>query len=371
MDQTRATYQTIPEPIAIIGIGHRFPGGASSQSELWNLLRNPPDDLSINVPHDRFNKDGFYHENPRNHGTGNCTTSYFLPENIRLFDAGFFQIAPREAEAIDPQQRLLLEVVYEAIEDAGVTLQATRGTDTAVFVGQMSNDYWDHLLRDIAVIPHYMGTGTARSITANRISYFFDWKGPSLSIDTACSSSMVAVHQGVQALRLGTSRMAVAAGCHLILGPESYVIESKINMLSPTGTSKMWDASADGYARGEGFGALILKTLQNAINDGDNILSVIRETGVNQDGKTSGITMPSATAQADLIRSTYRRAGLDLANPKHRPQFFEAHGTGKYVCITEVILANNMKERLLGIQLKQRLFTKYFSMTIETTVMIQ
>ena len=221
-------------------------------------------------------------------------------------------------------------MVYEALEDAGITLEATRGTDTAVYVGQMTADYHDLQLRDIETIPQYMATGVARSMTSSRLSYVFNWHGPSMTIDTACSSSLVAVHQAVQSLRAGECQVAVAAGCSLILGPEMYIMESKLHLLSPSGYSKMWDASADGYARGEGFAAVILKTLSHAIEDGDHIHCIIRETGVNQDGRTTGLTMPSATSQADLIRSTYKRAGLDINKPADQCQYFEAHGTGEF-----------------------------------------
>ncbi|KAF5535058.1 polyketide synthase [Fusarium phyllophilum] len=316
------------EPIAIIGTAMRLPGRASNLSRLWDMLRDPPSDLSRQPPPKRFSSKGFFHPDPEHHGTSNSEKSYFLEEDVRTFDAAFFNIAPREAEAIDPQHRLLLEVVYEALETAGIPLEKTQGSDTAVFVGQMSNDYWDHLLRDVDSVPKYMATGTARSVTANRLSYFFDWHGPSMSIDTACSSSMVALHDAVQVLRSGRSSMAVAAGCHLVLGPESYVIESKLRMISPTGTCKMWDVDADGYARAEGCAVLVLKTLSNALRDGDPIVAVVKETGVNQDGRTRGITMPSAEAQATLIRETYLRAGLNPTQPSDRPHYFEAHGTG-------------------------------------------
>lgn len=174
----------------------------------------------------------------------------------------------------------------------------------------------------------YMATGVARSIVANRISYFFGWHGPSMTIDTACSSSLVAVHQAVQVLRSGTSRVAIAAGTNLLLSMEPYITESTFHMLSPRGRSHMWDASADGYGRGDGVVTVVLKRLSDAIADCDAIECVIRETGVNQDGHTNGITVPSADAQVALIEATYRRAGIDLDSPEGRPQFFEAHGTG-------------------------------------------
>ncbi|ORY17104.1 hypothetical protein BCR34DRAFT_634445 [Clohesyomyces aquaticus] len=317
------------EPIAIIGTGCRFPGGASSPSKLWELLRQPRDVLS-GIPANRFNPSGFYHEDGAHHGATNVQESYVLSEDIRLFDAAFFKINGAEAHAIDPQQRLLLETVYESLESAGLPLENVAGSDTAVFVGLMSEEYSDHLLRDPDTIPTHMATGTARSILSNRISYVFDMHGPSVTIDTACSSSLVAVHMAVQALRNGEARMAVAAGSNLIMGPEPYIAESKLKMLSPGSRSRMWDAKADGYARGEGIAAIVLKTLSAAIADGDDIECIIRETGVNQDGRgtAKGITVPSAAAQTRLILETYQRAGLNAKSEEDRCQFFQCHGTG-------------------------------------------
>ncbi|KAJ4293295.1 Polyketide synthase 19 [Kalmusia sp. IMI 367209] len=262
----------------------------------------------------------------------NVKHAYLLEEDPRAFDRDFFSINPKEAEAMDPQQRMLLETVYEGVESTGYSMQQLRGSSTAVFVGCMSYDYQYTAIRGIDSLPQYTATGTAASILSNRVSYFYDWRGPSVTIDTACSSSLVAVHQAVSALRNGEAEMAVAAGSNLIIGPEPFVSESKrkfkLNMLSPNGRSFMWDASADGYTRGEGFSALFLKTLSQAIADGDHIECIIRETGVNSDGKTPGITMPDSESQARLIRDTYARCGLDLGRESDRPQFFEAHGTG-------------------------------------------
>lgn len=182
--------------------------------------------------------------------------------------------------------------------------------------------------RDLDSIGSYNATGTSRALVSNRVSYFFDWHGPSMTIDTACSSSLMAVHQAAQQLRAGRSRVAVAAGANLILDPVSFVSMSKLKMLSPDGRSRMWDAGVNGYARGEGVAAVVLKTLSQAERDGDVIECVIREIGANQDGRTPGLTMPSASAQANLIRECYTRAGLDPTQPGQRPQFFEAHGTG-------------------------------------------
>lgn len=315
------------EPIAVVGSGFRFPGDANTPSKLWDLLREPRDVQSA-IPEQRFNPDGFFHPANDHHGTSNIRHSYFLSEDHRQFDASFFGIKPVEANSIDPQQRILLEVVYESIEAAGLSMDTLRGSPTAVYVGLMCADYADLLGRDTSYFPTYFATGTARSIISNRISYFFDWRGPSMTIDTACSSSLVAVHQAIQVLRSGESRVAVAAGANLLLGPEQYIAESNLKMLSPDGRSYMWDTRANGYARGEGIASVVLKTLSTAIADGDDIECLIVETGINQDGKTKGITMPSATAQAALIEATYRKAGLDLKKVSDRPQYFEAHGTG-------------------------------------------
>ena len=207
-----------PEPIAIVGSGCRFPGRSDSPSSLWNLLQDPRD-ISKDITQDRFNPKGYYHPDGTHHGTTNVRQSYLLDEDLRVFDATFFNISPNEADSIDPQQRLLLETVYEALESGGHPIEALHGSDTAVYVGNMAVDYHDILLRDVASVPTYFATGTGRSILSNRISYFFNWRGPSMTIDTACSSSMIAVHQGVQSLRTRESRVAVACGAELILGP--------------------------------------------------------------------------------------------------------------------------------------------------------
>ncbi|KAI1772793.1 amino acid adenylation domain-containing protein [Hypoxylon cercidicola] len=317
------------EPIAIIGTGCRFPGNATTPSRFWDLIQAPRD-LLTEISVDRFSVQSFHHENGQYHGHGNAKHAYLLAEQRtqRHFDARFFNINVAEAETLDPQMRQLLETVYEALEASGHTIEQLQGSDTAVYTGLMVADYEQMMLRDQDCVGTYHGTGTSRSLMSNRISYFFDWHGPSMTIDTACSSSLVAVHQAVQQLRSGQSRVAVAAGANLILDPVAYISFSKLRMLSPDGRSRMWDASANGYARGEGIGAVVLKTLKSAQEDGDHIECIIRETGVNQDGKTPGLTVPSPAAQARLIRDCYSRAGLDPSNPLDRPQYFEAHGTG-------------------------------------------
>jgi len=280
------------EPIAIIGSGCRFPGGATTPSKLWDLLQNPPD-LRQEIPKSRFDVDRWYHPDNSHHGTSNVRHSYVLDDSdgksdFRHFDAAFFGVKAVEALAMDPQQRLLLETVYEGLESAGLAMEQLRGSQTGVFVGNMSVDYTEVLLQDMDSCPTYFAPGTARSILSNRISYFFDWHGPSVTIDTACSSSLIAVHQAVQSLRAGEVPVAIAAGANLLISPNQYIAESKLKMLSPNGRSRMWDEAADGYARGDGFAAVVLKTLKDAIRDGDEIECVIRETGTNQDGRTQG-----------------------------------------------------------------------------------
>ncbi|KAI0145542.1 hypothetical protein GGR57DRAFT_295646 [Xylariaceae sp. FL1272] len=311
--------------IAIIGSGCRFPGHASSPSKLWELLKKPRD-----VAGSLTNIKGFYHQDGQYHGHTNVKEAYLLAEEDahQLFDASFFGMNTMEAHVLDPQVRILLETVYEALESAGQTLDDVRGTDTAVYSGQMVADYEQVMVRDIDLIGTYHATGTSRAQMSNRISYFFDWHGPSMTIDTACSSSLVALHHAVQQLQLGHSSMAVVTGANLLIDAQCFVAESKLQMLSPGGRSRMWDRDANGYARGEGVAAIVLKRLDDATLNGDNIESVVRGTALNQDGRTPGITMPSATAQCQLIADCYSRAGLDINDPAQRPQFFEAHGTG-------------------------------------------
>ncbi|GIZ41082.1 hypothetical protein CKM354_000439800 [Cercospora kikuchii] len=315
----------INEPIAVIGSACKFAGGSTSPSKLWSLLKEPKD-VSRRI--DRFRAENWHNENGHYHGASNVLDAYLLDQDCKGFDAQFFSISGNEADSIDPQQRVLLETVYEGIESAGLAMENLQGSSTAVYVGVMCDDYSDVVYNDGESIPKYAATGTARSILSNRVSYFFDWTGPSMTIDTACSSSLVGVHQAVQVLRSGESSLAVAAGSNLIFGPKMLIAESNLNMLSPTGKSRMWSEDADGYARGEGVACVVLKRLSDAIADDDDIECIIRETGVNQDGRTSGITMPSSQAQAALIRQTYAKAGLDPQKATDRCQYFEAHGTG-------------------------------------------
>ncbi|OGM43967.1 Acetyl-CoA synthetase-like protein [Aspergillus bombycis] len=294
------------EPIAIVGSGCRFPGAANSPAALWQLLESPRDILT-EIPKERFDVRGWYHRDGDHHGTSNVLHSYTLEENLTKFDANLFGISAGEAESIDPQQRLLLETVYEALEAGGHTIQSLRGSDTAVYVGVMGGDHETSLLRDANILCD--GHIARNSFKPNLLLFRLAW-----TVYDYRHSMLFEV--------------AIACGSTLLLGPEMYVAESNMHMLSPTGRSRIWDADADGYARGDGIATVVLKKLTNALADGDHIECIIRETGINQDGRTQGITVPSSEAQAALIRRTYARAGLDLANPADRPQFFEACGTG-------------------------------------------
>ncbi|GFF78602.1 nonribosomal peptide synthetase 14 [Aspergillus lentulus] len=313
-------------PIAVIGTACRFPGGVASPSQLWELLSNPKDVLT-DVDPKRLNLLNFHHPNGEYHGATDVPNkSYILDSDVHRFDAGFFNISAAEAQAMDPQQRLLLETTYEALEAAGYTLKQMRGSSTAVFIGAMTSDYHDIQARDLDTISRWHATGTSPSILSNRVSYFFDLKGPSMTINTACSSSLVALHQAVQSLRNGDCTTAIVGGVNLLLDPEIFISHSHLHMLSPTSRCRMWDRDADGYARGEGCASVVIKTLDQALKDGDDVECIIRETAVNSDGRSAGITMPNPEAQAALIREAYERSGLDPV--RDRCQYFECHGTG-------------------------------------------
>ncbi|PYH67688.1 type I polyketide synthase [Aspergillus vadensis CBS 113365] len=300
-------------PIAIIGMGGRFPGDASSPEKLWELVSQGRSALS-EVPKDRFNADAFYHPHHERQGTLNVRKAHFMESDISDFDAPFFSITPAEAKAMDPQQRMALECTYEAFENGGQRLEDIVGSKTSCYIGCFTRDYSDMLACDRENLPLYHGTGTGSAIMSNRISWYFDLKGPSVSLDTACSSSLVALHLGCQSLRTGESEMSVVGGTNLILLPD----------IIPDGKCQSFDHKANGYSRGEGAAVVILKPLHLALRDNDVVRAVIRGTAVNQDGNTPGITLPSATAQESLIRETYRMAGLGFADTA----YVEAHGTG-------------------------------------------
>lgn len=315
------------EPIAITGIGCRFPGGAHGPDAFWSLLRSGTDAIT-EVPPDRWNISAYYDREPGLPGRTNSRWGGFI-EGIDQFDPAFFGISPREAAFMDPQQRILLETAWESIEDAGLVADPATGSETGVFVGISTHDYSQiqSSFSDKTTIDTHTTTGTVLSIAANRISYLFNFHGPSFVVDTACSSSLVAVHLACRSLRNGECSAALAGGVNAILVPDTFVGFSKMSMLSPDGRCKAFDARGNGFVRGEGAGVVVLKPLSVARADGDRVYAVIRGSAVNQDGRTSSLTVPGFEAQQRLIREACRDAKIDPAEI----DFIEAHGTGTAV----------------------------------------
>lgn len=315
------------EGIAIIGIGCRFPGGVNDAASFWKLLEEGREAV-VDVPADRWNVERFYDAEPGIVGKTVAKRGGFI-EGIDQFDPRFFGISPREAPYIDPQQRLLLETAYEAIEDAGVVLDLDKGTDIGVFVGISHNDYQglQHTSTDRAGISAHTPTGSAHSIAANRISYCLNLTGPSIAMDTACSSALTAVHVACEHILAGRCKTAMAGGVTVMITPDGFIGFSQAGMLSPDGKCKAFDASANGFVRGEGAGMVLLKRLSDAIADGDPIHAVIIGSAVNSDGHTNGISLPSPEAQARLVRDACVVAGVTPS----QIGYVEAHGTGTAV----------------------------------------
>lgn len=314
-----------PEPIAIIGIGCRLPGGADSPEALWRLLREGRDAI-VDVPPDRWDLRQFHDRDSDLPAKSHARQGGFLREPLDAFDAAFFGFTPREAEELDPQQRLLLETTWEALERAGQDAARLRGSPTAVYVGGFCMDI--QLQRLGAGSRHLINAFTATSFTltmlANRLSHAFDFRGPSLALDTACSSSLVAVHLACSSLWRGEAAMAIAGGVNVMLRPEYAIAMSKGGFLSPQSRCLTFDERAAGYARGEGAAVVVLKPLAAARAAGDPIQAVIRATATNQDGRTPGITQPNAEAQQELMRRVYALAGVSPG----AVAYVEAHGTG-------------------------------------------
>jgi acyl transferase domain-containing protein/acyl carrier protein len=309
------------EPLAIVGIGCRLPG-AHGPEAFWSLLAAGADAIS-EVPPDRWDVSRYWSPDRSAPGASVSKWAGLLAE-IDGFDASFFRIPPAEAERMDPQQRLLLETAWEALEDAGLLPPDLRGSQTGVFVGVSVSEYALRQRADVSMIDGLMPTGGALSIAANRLSYVLDWRGPSVAIDTACSSSLVALHLAARALRDGDCDLALAAGVNLLLDPELTIGISKAGMLSPEGRCKVFDASADGYVRGEGCGVVVLKPLSSARRDGDRVYALVRGSAVNSDGRSNGLTAPNPAAQAAVLRRAYQDAGVD----PRRVSYVECHGTG-------------------------------------------
>jgi acyl transferase domain-containing protein/acyl carrier protein len=317
--------QRTSRPLAIVGIGCHFPGGAHTPDSYWDLLRSGTD-ATCDVPETRWNAAKYHDINPKKVGKMVTRRGGFLSE-IDQFDPQFFGISPREANLIDPQQRLLLRTTWEALEDGGICAESLAGTDVGVFVGGFTLDY--QLLQNQGRTSRYRfkthsATGMMMTMLANRISFTFDFRGPSMTIDTACSSSLVAVHLAALSIWNGECDLAIAGGVNIMVGPNTAIAESKSGFLAPDGRCKAFDQAADGYARGEGGAVVVIKSLDQALRDGDDIYAQILGTAVSQDGRTDGITVPSAQAQEAAITTALRRAGIH----PNDVGYVEAHGTG-------------------------------------------
>ena len=310
------------EPIAIIGVGLKFPGGAIDESSFWNLLAEGRDAIT-EIPRERWDWRAYFNADPDVPGSMVTRHGGFVA-GVDLFDAAFFGISPREAVAMDPQHRLALEVGWEALENAGYAGAALHDIPTGVFLGIGNHDYGRFALADLEHIDAYTGSGNSPAMVAGRLSYFLGLHGPSLAIDTSCSSSLVAVHLACQSLRAAECRLALAGGVSLILSPDSNIALTKAHMMARDGHCKTFDESADGYVRSEGCGVVVLKKLSDAVSDGDRILAVIRGSAVNHDGRSGGLTAPNGPAQAAVIRSALEIAQVNAAEIG----YLETHGTG-------------------------------------------
>ncbi|CKO73240.1 phenolpthiocerol synthesis type-I polyketide synthase PPSB [Mycobacterium tuberculosis] len=318
----RVSRIAVAEPVAVVGIGCRFPGDVDGPESFWDFLVAGRNAIST-VPADRWDAEAFYHPDPLTPGRMTTKWGGFVPD-VAGFDAEFFGITPREAAAMDPQQRMLLEVAWEALEHAGIPPDSLGGTRTAVMMGVYFNEYQSMLAASPQNVDAYSGTGNAHSITVGRISYLLGLRGPAVAVDTACSSSLVAVHLACQSLRLRETDLALAGGVSITLRPETQIAISAWGLLSPQGRCAAFDAAADGFVRGEGAGVVVLKRLTDAVRDGDQVLAGVRGSAVNQDGRSNGVTAPNTAAPCDVIADALRSGDVapDSVN------YVEAHGTG-------------------------------------------
>ncbi|WP_394834891.1 phosphopantetheine-binding protein [Pendulispora rubella] len=312
-----------PGPIAIVGTGCRFPGGADDEERFWELLRDGRDGIR-EVPRERWDVDAYYDPDPQAPGKSYTRYGGFL-DGVDRFDAPFFEISPREARSMDPQQRLLLEVCWEALERAGLAADDLSGRSVGVFVGSCLRDYEILVQRAGAnEFDAHTVTGGLSSVLAGRISHVLGLHGPAIALDTACSSSLVALHLACQSLRNGECELALAAGVNLILAPEGMVMLSRLGALAPDGRCKTFDVRANGFARGEGCGVLVLKRLSDAMAADDDILAVIRGSAVNHDGRSAGLAAPNGIAQRAVVARALESAGVSPESIG----YLEAHGTG-------------------------------------------
>jgi len=309
------------DPVAVIGIGCHYPGGAEGPEAFWELLVSGRDAIT-EVPPERWDAHALYDPDPQAPGRMVTRWGGFLPD-VDRFDASFFGIPPREARVMDPQQRLLLQTAWEALEDASLPPESLQGTPTGVFVGLSTLDYFT-MLRDAGQMDPWASTGVAPSVAAGRLAYQLGLKGPALALDTACSSSLLAVHLACQSLRTGECDLALAGGVNLILSPETSCVMSAMGALSPSGRSRVFDAAADGYVRSDGCALVVLKPLSAALHDGDRILALVRGSAANQDGRSNGLTAPHGPSQEAVIRRALERAGVE----PWQVDYVEAHGVG-------------------------------------------
>lgn len=310
-------------PIAVIGMGCRFPGGSDGPERYWQNLAAGKDGIS-EIPAARWDADALYDADPDMPGKSYCRSGGFI-DQVDEFDPLFFGISPRDAAHMDPQHRLLLEVAWEALEHGGQPAVELRNSNTGVFVGITTQDFSQLLLdRSEATLGTYHLTGMPLGFSAGRLSYTLGLRGPCIAVDTACSSSLVAVHLASQSLRQGECRMALAGGVNLLLRPHAQIVMCKAHILSPSGRCRTFDAAADGIVRSDGCGVVALKRLSDAVADGDRVWAVIRGSAINQDGPSSGITVPNKQAQEQVIRDALASAGVDAL----QVGYVEAHGTG-------------------------------------------
>ena len=343
--------QDLREPIAIIGMGCRFPGGVRTPDDFWGLL-NSGRDVLRDIPGDRWDIDEHYSPEVGAPGKIYVRQGYYL-DNIDQFDPQFFGLSPREAESLDPQQRLVMEVCWETLEHAGIAPSSLKGGNTGVFVGQYWDDYSSQRIysTDNIEIDRYAQLSALRGLTAGRICHILDSHGPAIQLDTACSSSSLAVHLACQSLRSGESDVALAGGVSLILAPEHLIGICQMAALSPDGRCKTFDASADGFGQGEGCGMIAMKRLSDAQAEGDNVLAVIRGSAANHDGQARTVTTPSGPAQRAMLKNALQDAGVE----PHQVDFVETHGTGtplgdpiEVSAIGRVFCKNRKKTLYLG-----------------------
>ncbi|HEU5072662.1 MAG TPA: acyltransferase domain-containing protein, partial [Polyangiaceae bacterium] len=320
-----AAEQRQREPIAIIGVGCRMPGGGSGPSGFWRVLRDGQDTVRP-LPADRWDVQRFEATLRKLNPGGPSSIGGGFLSDVFDFDAQFFGVSPREAQCMDPQQRLMLEVCWEALEDAGLDVGRLGGSRTGVFAGvhSQSSDYFLMQIGDPSLVDAYSGTGTAHSVLSGRVAFTFDFRGPAISVDTACSSSLVAVHLACQSLRERTTDLALAGGVNLRLSPAFFLATSRMGTGSASGRCRVFDAGADGVVTGEGCGVVVLKRLSDALRDADPIWAVVRGSAVNQDGTSVGLAAPNAEAQKAVVREALQRAGVDAGSIG----LVETHGTG-------------------------------------------